>query len=145
MKSGDYAAGRDPAMDAILRYRPEPPLADQLTTVATTSGIDAALARLGEWHADPALKYQDTEFDVHLLGRRLMVSGKLNEAIKVFEANGAAHPASSRAFEDLGTAFEKVGDQPRATLHYRKSLELNSANLEAADRLERIENATPPK
>jgi tetratricopeptide (TPR) repeat protein len=136
--SGDYAAGRDPAMDAILRYRPQPPLADQLMTVATASGLDAALTRLSEWQADGTHRYLDTEWEMHLFGRRLMVSGMLREAIRVFEVNAGAHPTSYRAFEDLGTALEKAGDLQAAATHYRKSLELNPANLEPAEGLERI-------
>jgi hypothetical protein len=139
MSSDDYVTGRDPAFDAIVRYVPGQTLADLLTDTYSSSGLEPALGALQAWRDNPAHRFIDLEWHLHLFGRRLMARNALGDAIHVFELNAKVYPTSYRVYEDLATALVRSGDATRAAAYLRKSLELNPSNLDAADALEAIQ------
>jgi hypothetical protein len=142
LSSDDYVNGRDPAFEAIVHYVPEKTPADLLTDTYLSSGLDAALGALQAWRDNPRHRYVDLEWDIHLFGRRLMFRKHMADAIRVFELNVRAYPSSFRGFEDLGVAFATAGDVARAAASFRRSLELNPSNVDAADALEAIQRKT---
>jgi tetratricopeptide (TPR) repeat protein len=138
LSSTDYATNRDPALQAVLEYKPITPLPDLLLEVSQAEGIEAAIARYREFKAEPAHKYADTEWDVHLWGRRLLFRKRLAEALRAFELNAAEHPRSFRVHQDLGDAYSRAEQWDRAVASYRRSLELNPASTDAQDALEKL-------
>ncbi len=56
-------------------------------------------------------------------------------ALALFKYNVQHWPLSSDAFDSLGEGYAQMGNEPEAVKAYRKSLELNPANKEAADSL----------
>ncbi len=94
-------------------------------------------------------KKKDPEFllpeqEVNALGFRLMRSGKLNGAIAVFTLNVAMYPESWNTYDGLAEAQAAAGDKQSAIANYKKSLELNSGNANAVERLKKLE-ANPIK
>ncbi|UCD19074.1 MAG: hypothetical protein JSU64_06520, partial [candidate division WOR-3 bacterium] len=67
------------------------------------------------------------------MGYRLLNAGRITEAIALLSVVTAVYPDSWNAFDSLGEAYMKAGDAEAATMCYRRSLELNPANRNAAD------------
>jgi tetratricopeptide (TPR) repeat protein len=73
------------------------------------------------------------------LGYHLLYDRRLpSEAIAVFSANVETFPRSANVYDSLGEAYLAHGDTAQAVTHYRRSLELNSGNTNAAAVLKRL-------
>jgi hypothetical protein len=94
----DYVAGRDPALEASLAYRPEPSLLRTLNSAAKAGGGTAATAALRGWADAPARRYAD-------------VPGAALQAISQMDDNAAALAASRW----LASRYPQQGDPQ--TLH----------------------------
>jgi len=73
------------------------------------------------------------------LGYTLLQQKKVAEAIALFKLNVEFYPQSSNAYDSLGEAYMANGDKELARASYRKSLELDPQNKNAADMLKKIE------
>jgi dienelactone hydrolase len=80
------------------------------------------------------------EQEVDAYGYRLMRSGKLNEAIAVFKLNVAMYPEGYKTYDSLAEAQAAGGDKQSAIANYKRSLELNSDNTNAVERLKKLES-----
>jgi hypothetical protein len=101
-------------------------------------GLNAALTVYGK------LKERHSEFidiEEYLLNQRgytLLHSGHVDEAIVLFEICVAINPDSWNAYDSVGEAYLEAGLIDQAIESYKKSLELNSKNKNAAMMLERL-------
>ncbi len=66
------------------------------------------------------------------LGYQYLNQDRLNMAIAVFRYNVKTYPGSANAYDSLGEAYLKQGDKKQAAENYKKSLQLNPANDNAA-------------
>ncbi|HSE96940.1 MAG TPA: serine hydrolase [Blastocatellia bacterium] len=73
------------------------------------------------------------------LGYSLLREKKLAEAVAVFKVNVELYPQSSNVYDSLGEAYMANGDKELAIRNYRKSLELDPRNKNAADMLKKLE------
>jgi hypothetical protein len=121
LTSGDWALGRDPALEAILAYRPEEPLTDQLVRAAGEGGLDAALATFEEWIREPVHAYADVERDLNSFGYRLLDEDRLEEAVAILYVNARAYPASVNVWDSLGDAYRAAGHRPQAIEAYENA------------------------
>jgi CubicO group peptidase (beta-lactamase class C family) len=78
------------------------------------------------------------EPQVNGLGYLLLGKRRVEEAIEVFKMNVEDHPDSSNAYDSLGEAYMTRGDKELAVRNYRRSLELNRDNANAAEMLRRL-------
>jgi Peptidase family S41 len=139
LTSEDYRANRDPAMEAILNYKPRSPLADTMLEIFLKQGMDAAIRHYREFKTDPMNAYVDTVWQLLQIGRRLRnVHKRLPDAIEIFKFNVAEHPRSDFALYVLGVAYEWSGDPKRAIEYHEKSLALNPRNWDLVDRLKSL-------
>ena len=74
------------------------------------------------------------------LGYRYLGQDKADNAVVVFRLYVALYPESANAHDSLGEALMKSGLLEEATASYRKSLELNPANGNAVEMIEKIES-----
>lgn len=65
-----------------------------------------------------------TEGEINTYGYTLMGTGRLDEAVAMFEANVKAHPDSWNVYDSLGEALESRGDVKGAIKNYEKALAL---------------------
>jgi tetratricopeptide (TPR) repeat protein len=134
LTSEDYRANRDPAMEAILNYKPRPPLEDTMLEIFLKQGMEAAIRHYREFKAEPMNAYVDTVWSLRLVGRRLMnVHKRFPDAIEILKFNVAEHPRSDHALFLLGDAYERVGNLKQAIENYERSLALNPRNWELVD------------
>jgi cytochrome c-type biogenesis protein CcmH/NrfG len=68
-----------------------------------------------------------------------MGKGMLNEAIVILKLNVEFYPESANTYDSLAEAYMNNGDNELAIVNYKKSLELNPNNSNAAERLKVLE------
>ncbi|HET6618282.1 MAG TPA: hypothetical protein VFH69_10785 [Gemmatimonadota bacterium] len=121
LSSRDWARGVDPALDAILSYRPEEPLADRLIRAAGEGGPEAALAAFEAWMDDPAHAYADVESELNRTGYRLIDEERFPEAVAILYVNTRAYPGSINVWDSLGDAYVAAGRRREAIEAYEKA------------------------
>jgi tetratricopeptide (TPR) repeat protein len=113
----------------------------------TIEGLAAELNKRGFSHASEVYaeaKKQDPDMNMDTdaldsWGYALMQQGHLPEAIEIFKLNIELHPDSSHIHVSLGEAYEKSGQKDLAINNYKKALEINPDNKDAAERLKALQ------
>jgi tetratricopeptide (TPR) repeat protein len=134
----DYRAGRDPAMDAILNYKPGPDIAELVRAAAEKGDYAGAEAALQTFIQDPLHKYVTAESDINQLGYTFINAKKFDQAILVLKLNVESYPESFNTWDSLGEAYMDRGDKDLAIKNYSKSLALNPKNYGARDQLAKL-------
>jgi tetratricopeptide (TPR) repeat protein len=134
----DYRAGRDPAMDAILNYKPGPSITELIRAAADKNDYAAAKDALMTFTKDPLHKYATVEADVNRLGYDFMNAKKLDQALLVLKLNVEAYPASFNTWDSLAEIYMYRGEKELAIQNYAKSLELNPKNYGARDQIDKL-------
>ncbi len=136
----DYVAGRDPALDVILAYRPGESLGDSVLKGVAAGGPAGGLAAYRAYASNPLHRYQFTQMERKLnnLGYALISNRRLSEAIAVFTVNAEANQGSANAADSLGEAYADAGNRTAAIESYRRALELDPALQSSRDALTRL-------
>jgi len=77
---------------------------------------------------------------VNAAGYKLIGAKQLDAAIAVFELNTQAFPAAANTWDSLAEAHMTRGDDQLAIQYYKKSLELDPKNANAAQMIEKLAN-----
>jgi CubicO group peptidase (beta-lactamase class C family) len=80
-----------------------------------------------------------SEDRLNALGYALLRQKKLPEAIALFKLNVEFYPNAWNVYDSLAEAYMTNGDKDLAIANYKKSLELNPANSNAAEMLKKLE------
>ncbi len=134
----DYRAGRDPAMDAVLNYKPGPSVAELVKVAADKNDYNAAKEALTRFIKDPLHRYATVESDINRLGYEFLNAKKLDQALLVLKLNVEAYPGSFNTWDSLGEIYMDRGEKELAIQNYAKSLELNPKNYGARDQLDKL-------
>ena len=73
------------------------------------------------------------------LGYALLREKRIAEAISVFKVNVELYPQSANVYDSLGEAYLVNGDKELAAANYKKSLELDPKNENAASALKKLQ------
>ncbi len=119
---------------------PRMPIAEVLHKTIAEKGIEAGLAQYRDLKSRQAKVYDFAEPELNGLGYQLMREKKLKEAIEIFKLNVEAYPKGFNTYDSLGEAYMVNGDTDLAIQNYKKSVELNPQNTNAAATLKRLEN-----
>lgn len=84
--------------------------------------------------------FTGTENTFNQIGYGLLADGKTNQAIEIFRLNTREHPLSSNAYDSLGEALLAVKNFEESLKSYKKVLELDPGNKNAAVMIEKIES-----
>jgi len=79
----------------------------------------------------------ENESELNKLGYRLLNSGKIIAAIKIFKLNATEFPNSANVYDSLGDAYYANKELKFAKENYKKSLKLNPANQHAKEMLKK--------
>lgn len=79
------------------------------------------------------------EARINDLGYSLLREKKLAGALAVLKLNVELYPQSSNVYDSLGEAYMESGDKELARVNYKKSLELDPGNKNAASMLEKLQ------
>lgn len=135
MTSADFRAGRDPALEAALRWRPEPDLADRMLVALGQSDTALAFGRYRGYRDDPRHAYADTDRLLQEAARRAAAAGRLADAMAVAELNVREHPRSSDAQAYLAEGYARTGHKDLAIAGFERAIALDSTNSFALARL----------
>lgn len=127
-----------PVPKSILRVVKLASLSDRMAAALGSGGIDAMVEAYRAWKSDTATAGVFTETEVNAYGYALMGGGRLNAALRVFELNAESYPNSWNVWDSLAEAHMNAGDSEKAIELYEKSLEINPANTNATEMLERL-------
>jgi len=134
----DYRAGRDPAMEVILNYKPDLSIAELVSEAAKKNDYTGAKQALLKFTQDPLHKYSTAEAEINRLGYEFINDKKFDQAILVLKLNVEAFPGSFNTWDSLAEAYMDRGDKELAIKNYSKSLELNPNNSGARIQLARL-------
>jgi len=90
--------------------------------------------------AEQASACDFSERCINQLGYTLLNHGRNDVAVAIFEMNTHQYPQSSNAWDSLAEAHMLGGRRELAIANYRKALELNPNNKNAADMLKKLLN-----
>ena len=115
------------------------PISYPVMEILEDDGIDAAIAFFHERRADTTAKYLFREAYLNDLGYQLIGMTRLSDARAVLRLNIEAYPDAFNAYDSYGEVCMLMGDKEEAIANYRKSLELNPANINAVIKLKELE------
>jgi hypothetical protein len=110
-----------------------------LSATITARGVDRAAEQYRQLKTTAPTAYNFDEPELNGLGYRLLHLKRPREAIRIFQLNVEAYPRSSNTHDSLGEGYLAAGDRARAIVEYRRALELNPKNRNAAAVVKRIE------
>jgi tetratricopeptide (TPR) repeat protein len=121
--------------------QPKISIAEVLLKTIQEKGVEAGVAQYRDLKAKQASIYDFGEPELNTLGYRLLQTGKVKEAVEIFKLNVEAYPQSFNPYDSLGEGYLALGERELSIRNYRKSLELNPNNANAAEALKRLESA----
>ena len=80
------------------------------------------------------------ESQLNSLGYQMIRESKLEAAVKLFELNAEEYPESANAYDSLGEAYKKNGQNDLAIESYKRSLELNPDSNNAREMLRQLKS-----
>ena len=93
-------------------------------------GSEAAVRLYMDLKKEHASEYYFSEKYLALLGAQLFKAEHLDESIAIFKLVVSEYPLSWNAYDNLGEALRKKGDNEKALESYQKALELNPNNTQ---------------
>jgi CubicO group peptidase (beta-lactamase class C family) len=134
----DFAVAIGRILDGRSYAMPRQSVAESLAASIAAGRPATVVAREFDTMRADTTRFSLDEAEINRLGYFYKDGGSLPRALDVFGLNVRAFPRSSNVYDSLGEAQLASGDTVRAIANYRKSLELNPANTNAADILKRI-------
>ena len=138
----DYAAGRDPAMDAALGYKKGPSLNARLLDAAKGGGKDAVRKAVEAYRQEPVNRYADIPQQVLKAAQYLNASKHSEEALLAAELAAIHYPDHSDAPLVLAYLAEANGKIELAREAGKRTLQLDPNNRLARTLLERLPSPT---
>lgn len=115
---------------------PKKSVAYEVLGVVQEKGIEAGIAH---FHT---IKDKDThnlsEEELNGIGYQLMRAGKTEEALQIFKLNVEEFPKGFNVYDSYAEALMNLGQNDAAIENYRKSVEMNPANQNGIDMLEKL-------
>ncbi len=100
--------------------------------------IDVALNLYRKIKNDNPSDFYVSENRFNSLGYSYMGQNEFEKAIAIFKLNTEFYPESGNCYDSLAEAFMNIGDNKQAIINYKKALELNPNNQNAAIMLEKL-------
>jgi len=118
---------------------PKQSIAEALMKTISERDVAAAVKQYRELKATGSATYDFGENELNLLGYQLLGAKKMKEAIEIFKLNVEAYPQAANPYDSLGEAYLTAGEKAPALQNYKKALELNPENTNAAAVIKTLE------
>lgn len=128
---------QDLANQALREIWGKPPALAALEAALQANGYDdvsRTVAEVKRQHRELHL----TEGYVNQWGYRLLADNQPGMAVGMFRYNAEQWPNSGNAFDSLAESYERLGDVPLAISNYKRALELDPSNTNAAEHLRKL-------
>lgn len=115
---------------------------EMLYKTALEKGGAAAVVEYRKLKTDQAAIYDFSEGELNALGYQLLAAKRPLDALEIFKLNVEMFPKSSNPYDSLGEVY-LAGDQKELALaNYKKALEFDPTNSNAAQIINRLEGKT---
>ncbi len=114
----------------------------KLRELAGANSPEKAIQLVLEDRGRTPAKFYFLEGEFNSVGYQLLQENRAEQALVLFKANAELFPRSWNAFDSLAEAYMKAGDTVKAIANYEKSLQLNPANKNGAEMLEKLRPVT---
>lgn len=117
----DYKKGIDPAINAIMNYKNEGSIDDQLRNLVIAGKYEEAVAVSKKYMEDPLHRYfkGDLETKINDFGYRLINQNRFEQANKVLNMNIQLFPESANAYDSYAESWWKLGNKDEAIKYYK--------------------------
>lgn len=126
-------------LDILLGNEPEPfviPIDFVIGSEITESGVEGAISTYRKLRNGPSAdNYDFRENQLNRLGYRLIRAERFKDAVEILKLNVELFPNSANVYDSLGEAYMLNGERDLAIKFYEKTLELNSDNESAKEKL----------
>jgi tetratricopeptide (TPR) repeat protein len=136
--SEDYRRNFDPAMDAILNYKPGTSIAELVAEAAASRDISIFIKKYRDFKANPQRKYVSTESTINQLGYTLLTAKRVDDAIEVFKLNVEYYPNSVNVYDSLGDAYQAARRKEDAIKAYEKALSIDPNYASSLENLRKL-------
>jgi CubicO group peptidase (beta-lactamase class C family) len=136
---GEMAKGIRAILCGQEPVTPKRSLVPDLGEILVNRGADAAVTQYRELKRANPNGYDFDESALNRLGYMLLEKGRNADAIAIFKLNVQEYPKSGNVYDSLAEAYAKDGQKQQAIANYRKSVELDPKNQNAANRLKELE------
>ncbi len=134
----DYAAGRDPALEAALAHELPGSPVDYLGTLLTETDVNTAALFISKYLLDPKFAGNDLERSMLDLGYRFLERGDAANARYTFLLAETYYSRSPDVLAALGVALEALDRGEEAVEAYQRALARDPSHAEAAAGIERL-------
>lgn len=141
LRFADYAAGRDPALEAALSYEGKPTLPELLLQTKTAAD---ALQNLDAFLADPRNRYINLERHMLVAAEQLSMADRSEEALLVAERAARRFPRSHDAHLVHAFVADRAGRLQLAADAARRAIAVDPDSRQARSILERVEQKRAP-
>jgi len=128
--------------DGIEGIEEKPPVWEPMYYAIKEMGPQAAVEYYFELKSTKPDAYEFESTDLVYTAYKLFTNGRTNESISFFERSVVEYPDgpyTELSYSLLGQAYEAAGNAKQALKNYRKVLELNPENIQAAEKIAEFE------
>jgi len=118
---------------------PKKSLAETLTKTAREKDAAAAVAEYRKLKTENAAVYDFSETELNMVGYQLLGMKRAKDAIEIFKLNVEMFPKSANPYDSLGEAYLADNQKELAIANYKKAVELDPKNTNAAQIVRRLE------
>ena len=127
-------------LNGIIPEDPKEYLSDRLRITYFDQGIDSLKSLYAKLSQTALNDFTIVEDEIIELGYDVLFVGDIISAIEIFKINVKLHPNSSNAFDSLGEGYLEHGNYQAALHNYQKALELDPANTNALNMIDKIKS-----
>ncbi len=120
----------------------EPPkksISETLYKIAIEKNVAVAIAEYRKLKAVNSPVYDFSERELNTLGYQFSGMNRAKDAIEIFKLNAETFPTSANVFDSLGEAYLADNQKDLALINYKKAVELDPKNTNAAQIVKRLE------
>ncbi|RKG56271.1 serine hydrolase [Corallococcus sp. AB011P] len=145
-KLKELAAGLFSVLHGIPPKAPRLGIREMLSMTVNNEPIAKTVARYRELKATKPDAYDFSDDQLNSLGYQLLRTGRAADSIEIFKLNVEMFPQVGNGYDSLGEAYLVVGDKEQARVNYRKAVELDPKNSNAAAALQKLgaQQSGPP-
>jgi hypothetical protein len=119
----------------MLASNRKTPISQALFGAFTSGGVEAAIKQYRELREREPNAYDFGEEELNNVGYYLMGMKEYKDAIAILKLNVEKFPKSANVYDSLGEAYMDDGNKELARVNYEKSLQIDSGNTNAMERL----------
>lgn len=137
-----WRAGRDPALEAALGWRPETPLHDRLVAAIGEGGIARATAVYDAFAAETPHRYADLDLELKLAAVDRLRADRPAEALALLIFAADRFPGDAIVHYLRAQAAMAAGDRDQAARAVARTLEIDPNHREARALSERLQGTS---